>query len=1210
MGFGCCDLTASAADVDSATRTFNIVSGEPVSMRIVGGDQTKIKGQATTVEVQLYDMDGNVTWARSNYTLALSTTSATATFSRRVVIYEGQTSVAFDYLDKFSGENTVTVSDVTVATGHVALIGDSIKIKYEEGSPASMVFAPSRITLRAGQVANTKIKVLNEYDVEIDAENRVEVALSSSNASGVFYSDVSMTNVIASVGVEAGSSVSGEIYYSQNIVAGTTLRGADTAGELSEAVGQVSMLPDVVGSVIFASAAYTGSNSLQLGQIGKITIRLKDQFGNTATTPTAIDFYVSSSSVTAEYPEIIRVGAGSSEVTFDYTDDTLGAGVITVRDSDELMVPDVGLNDISQNVEVIYGPVTQISTIPTSFNLERGGVSPRVDIVTKNKYGVEVPVQANVTVSPRYYTEAYYADSANPGLFSETVDGAFYANLSLTIPTGSSRASFYYRNDTAIIRSYSCSALQNGDNTCNTWGYSYSIRVTGNVFTDDGLRRKEAYTDLGVNMRFGDVVRYIFTTPERTQKARHTSEPLKVKQLNQYGIEVKADTNRQIYVRSSAGDSGELGGTTFRSDIVNWGANYVVLYKGDSTVSFYYRDSVVGDKLITAADSLPITPDVGIANAVQDIHIVRQIVSNFLVTNISSPQKQGTPSSVVVVVRDDEGYVVDWYDGTVRFSSDDATAILPDEYTFDPFVDRGEHTFVNAVAFRTPGIKKVTAVDGQNISGEQTNIIVEDGNNKPVAGVKFTQPSGDYVLKRGAVSEPITVSIRDASGVNTNAGMDGFKVRLTTTSQTGQIAFSPGGPWRDELVATIPEGLSFINVYYRDLQMGAAELKVTDWQDDEDKEFIYNDTLQITVGDVEIKTNQDLMVLDAFSKMVKSEYAFSHDESGEIEVDSKNGFESFDPLTGERIDVSWRTEWRRGVVPLEMTEDLDEKNTKRIDHENMGMLAGEADYFAVAQATRTSFDIPEEVVSKQLTTSVSPFVNELKLSATSFDQGTNLSGELKIANKRDSSLPSRVVVMILEESADNMDSPIRVQDLTAANVIDFSLSLDGMENGRYKVLAVAYDGSGSVMAQDLSGVFELKAKDSGGNSEQPENPEVPENPENPENPSEPNKPIDPNKPETPDGGGNNGGGPEVPEVPNSSDGEKAVMGIASVVLSVQLFVGMVALIREAYREVKKVRDMRQELKRMKDIAADKTNFLTLSAHQKGLKVYCCLHLKG
>lgn len=82
-------------------------------------------------------------------------------------------------------------------------------------------------------------------------------------------------------------------------------------------------------------------------------------------------------------------------------------------------------------------------------------------------------------------------------------------------------------------------------------------------------------------------------------------------------------------------------------------------------------------------------------------------------TNYSTYLSPGTQSSITVTMRDPSGTVIPDYAGTVRFTSTDAAAVLPADYTFTP-ADAGSHTF--SLRLNTAGTFSVTAADTGNAS--------------------------------------------------------------------------------------------------------------------------------------------------------------------------------------------------------------------------------------------------------------------------------------------------------------------------------------------------------------------------------------------------------------------------------------------------------------------------------------------------------------
>jgi hypothetical protein len=98
-------------------------------------------------------------------------------------------------------------------------------------------------------------------------------------------------------------------------------------------------------------------------------------------------------------------------------------------------------------------------------------------------------------------------------------------------------------------------------------------------------------------------------------------------------------------------------------------------------------------------------------------------VSKFSVTGYASPSTAGVQSSLTVTAQDAAGNTVTDYTGTVHFTSSDAQAVLPVNYTFVSG-DNGVHIF-NA-NLKTSGIQTITATDTVTgtITGTQSGIVV------------------------------------------------------------------------------------------------------------------------------------------------------------------------------------------------------------------------------------------------------------------------------------------------------------------------------------------------------------------------------------------------------------------------------------------------------------------------------------------------------
>ena len=161
--------------------------------------------------------------------------------------------------------------------------------------------------------------------------------------------------------------------------------------------------------------------------------------------------------------------------------------------------------------------------------------------------------------------------------------------------------------------------------------------------------------------------------------------------------------------------------------------------------------------------------------------------ATFVVTGIVSPQAAGTVSSVTVEVRTSAGARATGYTGTIRFTSTDAQALLPVNYTFKSSTastpncttgcDQGIHTFTNGVVLKTAATQSVTVTDTSTstVTGSQTGIVVQAQapSRLVVSGIASPRTAG--------TASSVTVEVKDAYGNR-------------VTSYTGTISFSSSDP--------------------------------------------------------------------------------------------------------------------------------------------------------------------------------------------------------------------------------------------------------------------------------------------------------------------------------------------------------------------------------------------------------------------------------
>jgi ELWxxDGT repeat protein len=121
-------------------------------------------------------------------------------------------------------------------------------------------------------------------------------------------------------------------------------------------------------------------------------------------------------------------------------------------------------------------------------------------------------------------------------------------------------------------------------------------------------------------------------------------------------------------------------------------------------------------------------------------------VSSFTATGFPSPTTAGNAGNITITALDAYGNIATGYTGTVHFTSSDAQAALPADYTFTSG-DAGVHVF--STTLKTAGTQSITATDTANSSLTSTDagifvnaaaasILVVSGPSSVTAGVAFS----------------------------------------------------------------------------------------------------------------------------------------------------------------------------------------------------------------------------------------------------------------------------------------------------------------------------------------------------------------------------------------------------------------------------------------------------------------------------------------
>ncbi|HEX8384538.1 MAG TPA: cadherin-like domain-containing protein, partial [Rubricoccaceae bacterium] len=142
----------------------------------------------------------------------------------------------------------------------------------------------------------------------------------------------------------------------------------------------------------------------------------------------------------------------------------------------------------------------------------------------------------------------------------------------------------------------------------------------------------------------------------------------------------------------------------------------------------------------------------------------------------------GTAESVTVRALDASGNVVTGYTGTVRFTSTDAAATLPADYTFTAS-DAGAKTL--SVTFRTAGSPTLTVTD-VDVAGLTDTETVAVSAGSPAQLAFTVQPSN--VVAGAAISPAVQVTILDGFGNVVTGATDNVTVAIGTNPSGGTLS--------------------------------------------------------------------------------------------------------------------------------------------------------------------------------------------------------------------------------------------------------------------------------------------------------------------------------------------------------------------------------------------------------------------------------------
>ncbi|HZH74574.1 MAG TPA: lamin tail domain-containing protein [Archangium sp.] len=165
--------------------------------------------------------------------------------------------------------------------------------------------------------------------------------------------------------------------------------------------------------------------------------------------------------------------------------------------------------------------------------------------------------------------------------------------------------------------------------------------------------------------------------------------------------------------------------------------------------------------------------------------------ASLVLAQVPTTVTAGSALSPEVSVLDTFGNVVTGYTGTVRFSSDDAVASLPSDYTFTS-ADAGRHVFTGGLVLKRAGARRVAVTDSlQSTLTAASELGVVAG---PAAAILFTEQPGNHPVR-----SPFGAQV---------ALLDAFGNRVTASGVVVTLGLGESGPFEGIAPATTVDGVA------------------------------------------------------------------------------------------------------------------------------------------------------------------------------------------------------------------------------------------------------------------------------------------------------------------------------------------------------------------------------------------------------------------
>lgn len=447
-------LQASSTGAESAmSNAFNVTAGAPFSLAHTTTSQTLRSFACSPVAtVELRDQFDNVATATADTTINLSgpsinfySDSSCSTLVTTATVLNGQSTANYYFSGQAAGTFGVTAASAGLTSAPLL----NHTFTAPEFDQLAIITAPQ--TLGAGVCsAATTVQTQTGGGAPATVSTNTPIVLSGTDLS--YFSDASCTQAISSINVLAGSN-SASFYFRSNVVG--TKQVSAKFGSLPAATQNETITPGPVTQIAFATA----QTSLMVATCSSaIAIETRDQFGNASNTTAlrtinltnpsgvALSFYSDAGCTTPITS--IDIGAGTNTQSFYVQGPAVGTAGLTASTA--------GLSSISRNYVIIAAPPSKLTFSTAPQTIPAGSCSGITTIRADDASNNVSAVAADTTVTLTGPPAVFYSDAS----CTTTI-------TSITIPGGTSSASFYFISNTSGTLGLTASAAGLTDGTQN-----------------------------------------------------------------------------------------------------------------------------------------------------------------------------------------------------------------------------------------------------------------------------------------------------------------------------------------------------------------------------------------------------------------------------------------------------------------------------------------------------------------------------------------------------------------------------------------------------------------------------------------------------------------------------------------------------------------------------------------------------------------------